>query len=104
MKLTKLFIFALAVAGVSACQKQPTQFNPGGYTGANKINNTSIRDGVKPSSETAGGHETGSAEAHLSEVARPQNISQMMTARGEQDAAAPTLKVVEPANGATVSP
>jgi hypothetical protein len=104
MKLTKLFIFAIAVAAFSACQKEPTQFNPGGYTGANKVNNTTIRNGVKPggeSTESAGGHESAGA-SHLSEVPRPQNISQMMAARGEQDAAAPTLKVIEPANGSTV--
>lgn len=106
MKLTKLFIFAVALAAFSACQKEPTQFNPGGYTGANKINNTGIHDGVKPSSSGAGKHETGGHEsgatAHLNEVPRPQRIMEMMAARGEQDAAAPVLKVIEPANGATI--
>jgi hypothetical protein len=104
MKLTKLFIFLLALAAVSACQKEPTQYTPGGHTGQNKVNDTFIRNGEKPSSETsgAGEHKTGGA-SHLTEVARPQRIADMMAQRGEQDAAAPGLRVVEPTNGATVN-
>src|SRR5215207_2858563 len=39
----------------------------------------------------------------LGEVARPQKISDQMAQRGEQDEAAPTLKVVQPADGSTVN-
>ncbi|MDQ6787350.1 MAG: hypothetical protein M3033_11145 [Acidobacteriota bacterium] len=39
----------------------------------------------------------------LSEVARPQKIADMMKERGEQDAAKPVLKVVEPKDNSTVS-
>jgi hypothetical protein len=39
----------------------------------------------------------------LSEVARPQKISDQMKERGEQDEAAPTLRVVQPADGSTVN-
>lgn len=39
----------------------------------------------------------------LSEVERPQKVKDMMAARGEQDSATPTLKIVEPKEGATVS-
>jgi hypothetical protein len=39
----------------------------------------------------------------LSEVATPQRIKDQSAQRGEQDAAAPVLKIVEPAEGASVS-
>lgn len=39
----------------------------------------------------------------LSEVERPQKIKDQMTARGTQDEAKPTLRFVEPRNGATVA-
>lgn len=39
----------------------------------------------------------------LSEAPRPQKISDQMRERGEQDEAAPTLKVVQPADGSTVN-
>lgn len=104
MRPTKLFIFLVALAAISACQKEPTQISTNGYTGANKNNNTFIHNGVKPGSGGNTGesaeHKTG--ETHLSEVARPQRIADMSRERGEQDSAAPVLKVVSPANGSTV--
>lgn len=39
----------------------------------------------------------------LEEVERPQKIKDMMAARGEQEEAKPVLKIVEPANGATIT-
>jgi hypothetical protein len=39
----------------------------------------------------------------LSVVERPPKIKDQMTARGEQDAASPTLKIVEPKEGSTVN-
>jgi hypothetical protein len=39
----------------------------------------------------------------LTEVERPQKVKDMMAARGEEDNAKPTLKIVEPKEGATVS-
>ncbi len=39
----------------------------------------------------------------LSVVSRPQTIVDMMKQRGEQDEAKPTLKVISPANNATIS-
>ena len=39
----------------------------------------------------------------LSEVARPAKIEEQMKQRGTQDQARPTLKIVAPANGATVN-
>ncbi len=94
MKLTKIFVFLAAVAVFTACQKQPTQMNPGGYTGENK---DISKNDIHPTQEAE--HSTG--EAHLSEVARPQKIADMMTARGNQDKAFPVLKFIEPINGAT---
>ena len=103
MKLTKLFIFLVSLAAFSACQKEPTQYNPGGYTGANKVNNTTIHDGKKPSSKTSTGDHSTSGESHFKEVGRPQRIADMAAQRGEQDAASPTLRVVSPANNSTVN-
>ncbi len=90
MKLTKFFIFLIAVSVFTACQKEPTQLSPGGYTGTNK-------DIQKPHGETDSEH-----AATLSETERPGKIVEMMAARGNQDKAAPSLKFVEPTNGATV--
>ena len=43
------------------------------------------------------------AAQSLSEVERPQKVKDMMTQRGDEDSAAPTLKIVEPKDGATVN-
>ncbi len=89
MKLTKVFILALAVAAFSACESPRT----------NTANTTS---------STANGANATNANAapavqNLTEAPRPQRIADMMNERGEQDSAAPTLKVVEPKDGATVN-
>ena len=98
MKLTKFFVFLAAIAVFAACQQQPTQLNPGGYTGENKdLSNTTIHK----TGETVEG-EPAAAEEHLAEVPRPQKIVDMMAARGNQDKAAPTLRFIEPTSGATV--
>ena len=39
----------------------------------------------------------------LTQVSRPQKIEQMMKDRGEQDTAKPTLKIVSPADNATIN-
>jgi hypothetical protein len=39
----------------------------------------------------------------LTETERPQKVKDMTAQRGEQDAASPTLKIVQPAEGATVN-
>src|ERR1044072_9475873 len=43
------------------------------------------------------------AKQTLTVVSRPQKISDMMTARGQQDQASPTLKIVSPAKDATIN-
>jgi hypothetical protein len=106
MKLTKSILFlALLAAFSAACQKEPTQYTPGGYTANNKINNTTIQNGHKPSTNTSVGddHKQPGGESHLNEVERPQKISEMAAQRGEQESAAPALRVISPANGSTVN-
>jgi len=93
MKLTKFFVFLVALAVFAACQKQPTQLNPGGFTGTNK-------DISDSSHKTEGEHKA--TEEHLTEVERPQKIQDMTASRGNQDKAAPILKFIEPTQGATV--
>ncbi|HYP01614.1 MAG TPA: hypothetical protein VER76_15595 [Pyrinomonadaceae bacterium] len=43
------------------------------------------------------------APQNLTVAERPQKIKEQMTARGEQDEAAPTLRFVEPRDGATIA-
>ena len=43
------------------------------------------------------------AQQNLAIAERPQNIRDMMAARGEQDTAVPTLRILEPAANATVN-
>ncbi|MDQ3181232.1 MAG: hypothetical protein M3Q33_12000, partial [Acidobacteriota bacterium] len=97
MKLTKFFIFLIALAAFTACQKEPTQLNPGGYSGTNK-------DIKQPHNELESPDKTESHNTEtLIESERPQKIVEMMASRGNQDKAAPTLRFVEPTNGATVN-
>lgn len=84
MKLTKLLIFLTALTILSACDTKTNQ-----NATANAIN--TANSNTKP------------VVQNLSEVPRPQKISDMMNARGEQDKAAPTIKVLEPKDGATVN-
>lgn len=90
MNLQRFFILLTAAALFTACQTEPTNVNTGGYSQANANYSTTAN-----SSETAGAQ-------NLTEVPRPQKIADMMKERGSQDEAKPTLKVVEPANGATI--
>ena len=91
MKLTKFLILLIGLAVFTACQKEPTQLNPGGYTGTNK-------DIKQPHTETESEH----AAQTLTETERPPAIVEMMASRGNQDKAALILKFIEPTNGATV--
>ncbi len=104
MKSAKLFIFFIALVALASCKNPDPNgshnINPGGYTGANNKTNSAASG---EHSTTAGEHSTENSAQHLSEVRRPQKISAMMAQRGEQDQAAPTLKFVEPIDGATVN-
>lgn len=77
MKTIKLFIVLFSIAMFAGCGAAP------------KTNQTN----------TAAAPEV----QNLSVVERPQKIKDLMAARGEQDAAAPTLKIVEPKADATVA-
>lgn len=109
MKLTK-FLMLLAVIGIfSACRDNPEthQISPGGFTGDNKAPHQNSPGhgsaGEKSEGHGAEGQHSEGGSGHLTEVPRPQTIAELMKSRGEQENAAPNLRVIEPANGATVS-
>ncbi|HSU25942.1 MAG TPA: hypothetical protein VLI65_08175 [Pyrinomonadaceae bacterium] len=83
MKLNRLLI-VLAATFFAACQP-PANTNTASNSNANTNANASP------------------AAQNLAVVERPQKIKEMMAARGEQDQAAPTLKIVEPAVNSTVN-
>jgi hypothetical protein len=87
MKLTKLSIALAGFAALTACQTTPTNTN----APANNVNAVNSANNAAP------------AVQNLSEVPRPQKITAMMADRGMQDEAKPALKIVQPAEGATVA-
>jgi hypothetical protein len=105
MKTKEFIVFIIALVAFSGCRYlEPSHdMSPGGHTGENKT-----RDDHSKGHESAENH-SGASENHgdaahsLSEVERPQRIKDMMASRGEQDAANPTLKFVEPANDSIVN-
>jgi len=91
MKFKKLSIAIIAFAALTACNN----------TATNDHSNMSNMDHSNMNMSN-----TNSAPAgpqNLSEVPRPQKIADMMRERGEQDAAKPVLKIVEPKADATVN-
>ncbi len=91
MKSVKLTTLLVAVAAISAC-------NPA----ANTTMNANANRGNITVSNNSNANSAPAAQ-NLTEAPRPKKIEDEMAARGEQDQAAPTLSVVEPKNGATVS-
>jgi hypothetical protein len=87
MKFTKLSFLFIAAAAISACM-------PPANTNVGNIANTNTGNANVAASP---------APQVLTEVERPQKVKDMMAARGEQDNAKPTLKVLEPKDNATVS-
>ena len=83
MKFTKLSFLFIALAAVSACTP---------------ATNTNVSNAANANAANAA-----PAKQALSEVERPQKIKDMMAARGEQDEAKPTLKIVEPRADSTVT-
>src|SRR6476661_8734363 len=71
--------------------------------GAACANNTAVNNGANTGNTNTANANTTPAVQNLTVVERPQKIKDMMAARGEQDAAAPTLKIVEPAANSTVA-
>lgn len=83
MRPTAIFLSAFAAAVlITACQ-QPAN--------TNIANNNGVNPNPSP------------AVQNLTVVERPQEIKGMMAARGEQDVAAPTLKIIEPEANSTVN-
>ena len=90
MKSIKFLSLLIAFAAVSACDPNPNvNFNRANTSNVNATNSANIN--AAPTAQ------------NLTEVPRPQKIEDQMKERGEQDKAAPTLSVVEPKNGATVT-
>jgi hypothetical protein len=82
MNLTRISAAVLAAALFSACQTP---------TNTNTVTNSNTNTNASP------------AVQNLTIVDRPQKIKDQMAARGDQDQAAPTLKIVEPAANSAVS-
>ncbi len=90
MRRTLLSAAVLALAAVlfAACASED-----------NANRNTTATTNVTPPGATP----TPAAQQSLSQVERPQKIKDQMAQRGEQDQASPTLRFVEPREGATIN-
>jgi len=84
MKFTKLFFIFTVLAFITAC----------GGPAANNSNRTNTNSGNST---------TATAPQNLTIVERPQTIKDKMAARGEQDQAKPTLKIIEPRDKSTIN-
>ncbi|MEP6903164.1 MAG: hypothetical protein ABJA66_15555 [Actinomycetota bacterium] len=87
MKFTKLSIAVIAFAALTACDQTATNSSSNMDHSNMNMSNTNSAPTVQ----------------NLSEVPRPQKIVDMMKERGEQDAAKPTLKIVEPKADSTAA-
>jgi len=87
MKLVRLMLLACALSFAASLAGCTSDMN------ANKGENAngSATPTASPATQT------------LSEVERPQNVKDMMAQRGDEDNASPTLKIVEPKDGSTLS-
>lgn len=88
MKQTKLVAVLLSAAFFAACQNAGNQ-----TTNTANANAGAANSGASATPQTQ----------NLSQVDTPSRIRGMMAQRGEQDAAAPTLKIVEPREAATIN-
>jgi hypothetical protein len=87
MKYTILLATLTGLVFLTGCSPQATNTNSTNSANTNAANTNSAST---------------PAAQNLSEVPRPKNIADMMTQRGDQDAAKPALKIVEPAANATI--
>ncbi|MEQ1765596.1 MAG: hypothetical protein ABL984_20885 [Pyrinomonadaceae bacterium] len=89
MKKLALILTGIAVAVGTACGPAVENLPNANHANHNAANsNTNVAPG---------------GPQNLTVVERPQKVKDMMAARGEQDAASPTLKIVSPAEGSTVA-
>jgi hypothetical protein len=89
MELARLMLLACALVFASALAGCSSDMNAN--TGENANAAASPAASPSPAAQT------------LTEVERPQKIKDMMAGRGEEDSAKPTLRIVEPKEGATLS-
>jgi hypothetical protein len=87
MKLSRLLLVSCALAFVVAHAACSSDMN------ANNANAANSNAAASPTP----------AVQTLSQAERPQKVKDQMAQRGEQDSAAPALKIVEPKEGATVT-
>jgi hypothetical protein len=85
--MTKAIVLAALISGVLAAGCATGTHPPNSNHTANVNSNANV---ATP------------ASMKLSLADRPQKIKDLMAGRGEQDTAAPTLKIVEPRSGATI--
>ncbi len=92
MKYMKLSAFLLTVAAfVAACGSPAANTNSNTGGGNANAGNANTNAASSPAAQ------------NLTEAPRPKTIQDMMAQRGEQDQAAPVLKIVSPAEGSTVN-
>ena len=89
MKITKLSIAFIAFAALTACSGSGT--NDHSNMNHSNMNMSNTNSASAPTVQ------------NLTEAPRPKAIADQMVQRGEQDQAAPTLKIVEPAANSTVN-
>ncbi|MFL6286113.1 MAG: hypothetical protein ACJ74Q_23480 [Pyrinomonadaceae bacterium] len=87
MKLSRFLLVSCALALPFSLAGCSSDMN------ANNANNANTNAAASPTP----------AVQSLSEVERPQKVKDMTAQRGEQDSASPTLKIVEPKDGATLT-
>jgi hypothetical protein len=85
MRLSRFLLAACALAAGLSSAACSSDMN------ANNANNANAAASPPPATQS------------LSQVERPQKVKEQMAQRGEQDSAAPALKIVEPKDGATVT-
>ncbi|HEY0173664.1 MAG TPA: hypothetical protein VGB98_21810 [Pyrinomonadaceae bacterium] len=92
MKLSRLVLVACALVGSAAAGLAGCSSDMNANTGANANANAGAAASPTPAAQQA-----------LATAERPQKIKDQMAQRGQQDAASPALKFVEPREGATVN-
>jgi hypothetical protein len=93
MKLSRLVLVTCALVGSTAA----------GLAGCSSDMNANANAGAGANANAGAAASPSPAVQALSTVERPQKIKDQTAQRGEQDAASPALKFVEPREGATVN-
>ena len=99
MKIIKLTTVLIALALATSCGS----FRAPDYKMGDRSRLENANSAGGHSGDHSGNTAHGSSIQNLTETGRPQKLTEMMAERGEQDAANPTLRFVEPTNGATIN-